>query len=62
MCSGKCLESCGSLAVEALCVRTRSCIVIVEKWTTRPTQGFAHCANSNLSQLQMETVFPFQNV
>ena len=30
MCSGKCLESCGSLAVVALCVRSRSCIVIVE--------------------------------
>ena len=55
MCRRKCLESCGSLAVVALCGRTRSCIV------DHPSNsGFCPLCHHNLSQLQNGNTFPIQ--
>ena len=58
---GKCLESWQSLAVVALCVGTRSCIVDQPNHRWLSNSGFAHCASTTSHNFKMETFLQVQN-
>ena len=58
---GKCLESWQSLAVVALCVGTRSCIVDQPNQRWLSNSGFAHCASTTSHNFKMETFLQVQN-